>query len=134
MRNLDQISNWVEKIRKNNPFVTVVLVDFNAKSRNWCKANITYFESSRIDTIASSFGLNQLIQVPTQVLTSSSTCIDLIFTWQPNWFMESGIHSSVHLNCHHQRVFANFNFSIFYNSTVLYYEKANTELMRRAID
>ena len=48
--------------------------------------------------------------------------------------MESGIHSSVHLNCHHQRVFANFNFSIFYNSTVWYYEKANTELIRRAID
>ena len=52
--------------------------------------------------------------------------------------MESGIHSSLHSNCHHQIVFAKFNLSIFYpppyERTVWYYERANTELIRRAID
>ena len=52
--------------------------------------------------------------------------------------MESGIHSSLHSNCHHQIVFAKFNVSIFYppryERTVWYYERANTELIRRAID
>ena len=52
--------------------------------------------------------------------------------------MESGIHSSLHSNCHHEIVFAKFNLSIFYpppyERTVWYYERANTELMRRAID
>ena len=52
--------------------------------------------------------------------------------------MESGIHSSLHLICHHQIVFAKFNFFIFYpplyERTVWYYERANTELIRRAID
>ena len=59
--------------------MTVVLGDFNAKSNNWCKADITSLEVSKIDTIASSYGLNQLIQEPTQILNLSS-CIDLIFT------------------------------------------------------
>ena len=52
--------------------------------------------------------------------------------------MESGIHSSLHSNCHHQIVFAKFNLSIFYpppyERTVWYCERANTELIRRAID
>ena len=118
--------------------MTIVLGDFNAKSNNWYKADITSLEGSKIDTIANSYGLNQLVQEPTHILNSSSSCIDLIFTSQPNLVMESGIHSSFHSNCHHQIVFAKFNLSIFYpppyERTVWYYERAHTELIRRAID
>ena len=52
----------LDKIHENNTFMTVVLGDFNAKSNNWCKADITSLEGSRIDTITSSYGLNQLIK------------------------------------------------------------------------
>ena len=52
--------------------------------------------------------------------------------------IESWIHSLLHSNCHHQIVFAKFNLSIFYppryERTVWYYERANTELIRSAID
>ena len=111
---------------------------FRRSCNNWCQTDITSPEGSKIDTIASGNGLNQLIQEPTHILNSSSSCIDLIFTLQPNLVMESGIHSSLHSNCHHQIVFAKFNLSIFYpppyERTVWYYERANTELIRRAID
>ena len=124
----------LDKIHENNPFMTIVLGDFNAK----CKSDITSLEGSKIDTITNSYGLNQLIQEPTHILSSSSSCIDLIFPSQPNLVMESGIHSSLHSNCHHQIVFAKFNLSIFYpppyERTVWYYERANTELIRRAFD
>ena len=127
----------LDKIHENNPFMTIVLGDFNAKSNNWCKADITSLEGSKVDTIANSYGLNQIIQEPTQILNSSSSCIDLIFTLQPNLVMESGIHSSLHSNCHHQIVFTKFSLSIFYpppyKITVWYYERANTELIRRAV-
>ena len=94
--------------------MTVVPGDFHAKSNNWCKADITSLVGSKIDTITNSYGLNQLIQEPNHILNSSSSCIDLIFTSQPNLDMESGIHSSLHSNCHHQIVFAKFNLLIFY--------------------
>ena len=42
-----------------------------------------------IDTIASGYGLNQLMQEPTLILNSSSSIIDLTFTLQPNLVMES---------------------------------------------
>ena len=57
---------------------------------------------------------------------------------QPNLVMESGIHPSLHSNCHYQIVFASFNLSIFspppHERTVWYYEISNTELTRRSID
>ena len=52
--------------------------------------------------------------------------------------MESRVHSSLHPNCHHQVVFANFNLSILYpppyERSVWLYEKANPELIRKAIN
>ena len=52
--------------------------------------------------------------------------------------MESGVYSSLHSNCHHQVVFAKFKLSILYSPhyerTVSFYEKANRELIRRAVN
>ena len=83
----------LDKIHENNPFMTVVICDFNGKSKNWSKVNITFLDSSMIDTIASSYGLNRLIQELTHILNSSSSCINLILTLQPNFVMGSAIHS-----------------------------------------
>ena len=104
----------LDKIHENDPFMTVALGDFNAKSYNWCKADITSLKGSKIDTITSSYRLNRLMQEPTHILNLSSSCIDLIFISQPNIVMQSGIHSSLHSNCHHQIGFAKFNLPIFY--------------------
>ena len=53
---LKNVELTLDKIHENNPFMTIVLGDFNAKSNNWCKSDITSLEGSKIDTIA-----NQLI-------------------------------------------------------------------------
>ena len=66
-----------------------------------------------IDTIARGYSLNQLILEPTHILNSSSYCIDLIFTSQPNFDMKYGIHSSLRLNRHYQINFAKLGLSIF---------------------
>ena len=61
------------------------MVDFNAKSTNWCANDQTSFEGNKIEHITSQFGLRQIINVPTHVFDLSSSCIDLIFTFQPNF-------------------------------------------------
>ena len=90
-----------------------------------------------IDVVTSNYGLHQLIQEPTHILKLSSSYIDLIFTTQPNLVMESGIHSSLHSNCHNQVVFAKVNLSVLYpppyEKTVWFYKKANPGIIRRAI-
>ena len=69
-----------------NPFLVVILGDFNAKSSNLCKNDITTTEGKAIENISSQFGLHQMINEPTHILESSSSCNDLIFTSQPNHF------------------------------------------------
>ena len=69
-------------------------------------------------TIARSYGLNQLIWKPTHILYLSSSCTDLIFTLQPNLVMESEIHSHLHLNYHHQIIFAKLDLKQLCETTI----------------
>ena len=50
--------------------------------------------------ITSQYGLKQIITQPTHILNNSFSCIDLLFTSQPNLVIELGAHSSLHSNCH----------------------------------
>ena len=114
-----------------------VIGDFNANSKNWYSQDKNSFKGKTIGSITSQFGLYQLINEPTHLLENYSSCIDLIFTLQPNLVVESGVHPSLHPNCHHQIVFAKFNLMISYpppySREVWDYREANTDLIRRAI-
>ena len=128
----------LENMVQTNPFLVVAIGDFNAKSSNWFCHDKTNFEGDAIENLTPQFGLHQAIKEPTHILDTSSLCIDLIFTSQPNLITESGVHSSLHSNCHHSIIFAKFNLEIVYPSPyvreVWYYKDANNELIRRAIN
>ena len=65
-------------------------------------------------------------------------CIDLIFISLPNLIIDSGVHSPLHPNCHHQTVYARFNLEIIYPPPhlreVWQYKDANIQLIRRTIN
>ena len=58
------------------------------------------------------YGLTQIINESTHILKGSS-CIDLVFTSQPNMVLDSRVHSSLHPNSHHQIVFDKFDLTFF---------------------
>ena len=58
-----------------NPFLTVMIGDFNAKFKDWCSIDITSFEGLELDFLTSQFVLSQIIR---------RSCTDLIFTSQSN--------------------------------------------------
>ena len=124
----------LESAVQNISFLVVLLGDFNAKSSNWCKNDITTTEGKAIENISSQYGLHQMINELTHILESSSSCIDLIFTSQPNLITESGVHPSLHPNSHHQIIFAKFNLEIHYPLPYFcdawHYQDANTDLIR----
>ena len=78
-----------------------------------CRSDKSTYEGSRIDGL-SNYGLQQLINQPTHRTGNSSSCIDLLFCSQPNLVMESGIHPSLHPNCHHQIIYAKFKLKVYY--------------------
>ena len=128
----------LETLAQKGSFLTTIIGDFNAKSCNWYSHDKTSFEGSTIESITSQFGLHRLINEPTHLLQSSSSCIDLIFTSQPNTVVESGVHPSLHPYCHHQIIFAKFNLKIYYPPPYLrevwHYKEANADLIKRTIN
>ena len=97
-----------------NPYTMVVLGNINAKFNWWYANDNTNIGGSKIDILTASKDFNEIRDEPTHILNNSSSFIDLIFTTQPNLVIESGVHSSLHANCHHQLTYVKFNSNVIY--------------------
>ena len=93
---------------------TVILGDFNARSSTWWSNNITNLNGTLIDSLTTTHGFKQLISDATHILPQSLSCIDLIFTDQPNYVIDCGTHHSLNKHCHHQITFCKLNFKVEY--------------------
>ena len=101
-----------------------MIADYNAKSSNWYLHDITSFEGSQIQFLASQFTMSQVIKEPTHILDNLKSCIS-----QPDMIMDSGFHPSLHSNFHHQILYGKFNLKVFdpppYERTVWHFSSAN---------
>ena len=88
------------------PHLLLIKGDSNVRSSSWWPGDVGNIEGARLESITSFYGLHQIINELTHILLSSFSCIDLIFTIQPNMITDSGVHPSLHQNCHHQIIFA----------------------------
>ena len=93
---------------------TVILGDFNAKSSTWWSNDVTNLNGTLIDSLTTTHGFKQLISDATHILPQSTSCIDLIFTDQPNYVIDCGTHPSLIKNCHHQITFCKLNLEVEY--------------------
>ena len=94
---------------RKKPFFSIILGDLSAKSKCWWSLEKKSKEDDSLFLISSASGYTQLINSETYIIGNSSSCIDLVFTQQPNLVASSGVHASLHDNCHHQITFAHIN-------------------------
>ena len=70
-------------------------------------------------------------------LTNLSSCIHPIFTEQLNLAVNSGVHPSLHVKCHHQIIHCKFNLMIVYPSPyehlVWDYKRDNTDAINMSL-
>ena len=109
--NLEKLLNQISQLKSS---FLVILGDFNARSRSWWCEDITSRKGTQLESLTISCGLHHLIFDLTHLLPSLSSCIDLIFTDQPNFVVDSGVHPYLHPNCHHQITFSIYNFKVEY--------------------
>ena len=57
----------MESITQKNPFLTVVIGDFNARSSKWWTDNKSTQEGLKIENLPSQFSLSQVINEPTHI-------------------------------------------------------------------
>ena len=91
-------------------------------------------EGSEIECLTCSYRLSQFIYDPTLILQNPSSSIDLIFTNQSNFVIDSGVHP----NCHHQIVFSKPNLKIeyppLYEQLAWDYKNADLQSINKAIE
>ena len=91
-----------------------MLGNFNARSKSWWPEDVTSHEGTNIESVTIVHGLQQPVSDPTHLLPNSSSCTELIFTDQPSLTLDSGLHLSIHVKCHHQIIQCKFNLMTVY--------------------
>ena len=121
----------METFCQNNPFLIVLIWDLNAKSKDWYCHDKSSHEGNAIENVTAQIVLQQIIKEPAHISNTSSSCIDLIFTSQPNLITASGVHSSLY------QFLKNWSYILYmlhlYLWEIWHYREANTGLIRRAI-
>ena len=111
---LSNLQLLFNNISYRKPSLSVVTGDFNSRCSSWWSNDINTTEGLKPFSSSSSNGFSQLTQDPAHILGHSSSCIDLLFTDQPNLSVNSGVHAFLHPNCHYQIVHSSFNLNIYY--------------------
>ena len=128
----------VVDISRSNPHFILIIDHFNTKSNNRLYNDTTAAEGAQLDYLTSLYGMKQVIAEPTHILESSASCIDLIFSNQPNILMDSGVHSSLHEKFHHQIIYSKLSLKIKYPPPHICknwdYNRTETDLMNRSIE
>ena len=98
---------------KRKIYTRCFLLVINGHSQFWWPEGDTTPEGKAIDEITPKLELIQLINEPTNFEPNKNpSCIDLIFTDQPNLVLESGVRPSLDTFCHHQITHCRINYQI----------------------
>ena len=111
--------------------------DFNARSSNRWKNDITNSVGQELDFLISSAGCSQIIDKATHIVNNSMSCIDLIFCTNTNVISKHGVDVSIFEKCHHNIIFGKTDIHVpllpAYVREVWDYSKANAENIKKVI-
>ena len=128
----------LSKMSGENPYCVIICGDFNCRSTNWWGDDIKNEEGKLFEPFTFDLGPHQVINEPTLSIGNSRSCIDVIFTDQPNLFLESGVHPSLHENCHHQIVHRKLSVRVLtpppYRRRIWFYDLANVTAIKNIIE
>ena len=135
----ENLEHLYSKIKEEQPYAMFFAGDLNGHSQAWWPEGDTNAEGVLLDNLFSDLTLTQLISEPTHFMREGCkpSCIDLIFTDQPNIVLDSGVRPSLDPTVKHQITFCKINFKIppppKYCRRFWHFNKAETSLIRRAI-
>ena len=125
------------RMSAENPYAVIITGDFNCRSPQWWENDNESKEGKIFEPHTSKLGLHQLISEATHIMGDSKSCIDLIFTDQPNVFLESDVHPSLHEQCHHHILYGELSVKNLapppYYCKVWFYDRANVYAICKCI-
>ena len=121
----------LSRMNNESPFCIIISDDFNCRLTYWWQNDNESNEGRIFESITADLG-------PTNVMGDSKSCIDLFFTDQPNLIIKSGVHPSLHSQCHHRIVYGKLSVSSTaphsYTRRIWHYSKADFINILKSID
>ena len=134
---LSNFQMLLNDINNRKPSLSVITGGFNSRCSSWWSDDINTKEGLELFSLTSSSSFSQLINKPTHIKANSSSCIDLTFANQVHLSVNSGVHASLHPNCHHRIVHCSFNLYIYYplpyQRLIWDYKKADAKVIRKSL-
>ena len=134
---MTNFENMVSKVSSEDPYAVIITGDFNCRSSKWWQGDTENEEGKVFEPFSSDLGLYQLISEPTHIMGDSKSCIDVIFTDQPNLFLKSGVHPSLQEQCHHQIVYGELCITNPipppYRRRIWFYDRADARAIQKSI-
>ena len=130
----------LSKMSAEEPYAVIITGDFNCRSPQWWEQDNENEEGRQFEPLTTDLGLHQLISGPTHMIGESKSCIDLIFTDEPNLFIESGIHPPPprHEQCHHQIIHGKLSVRNLapppYTRKLWFYDRGNIPAIRKSVE
>ena len=132
VKSLEQL---YERINKENPAVTILTGDFNARSPLFWEGDMETREGCILSNFLLSNNLEELINEPTHIRDDGSqSCIDLVCTYQSYIFTDTGVLPSLDPHSKHNIIHGSLNFHIPcpppYKRKVWEYKTAKSNMIR----
>ena len=116
---------------------SVVTGDFNAHLTRWWKSDITNSAGLGLDSLTSSAIYIQIIAKSPLAVSSSMSCIDLIFCTNLNVISKHSVDVWTFDKCHHDIIYGKINNGVnlppIYVREVWNYRRTNVENSKKAI-
>ena len=130
---MNKLELILSKMSTEEPYAIIIKGDFNCRSPRFWGDDIETDEGKQFEPLRLH---HQLISGPTHMIGNSKSCIDLIFTDQPNLFIEFGTHPSLHEQCHHQIVYVELSVknpvpAPYFRKLWIYYRADITYILKR---
>ena len=94
--------NMLSRVSAEDPYTVIITGDFSCRSSKWWQGDTDNEERKVFEPFSTDLGLHQPMSEPTHIMGNSKSCIDAIFTDQPNLFLQYGVHPSLQEQCHCQ--------------------------------
>ena len=99
---VDNLELMLSRLSAEEPYAVIISGDFNCRFSQWRKGDKENDEGKQFEPLTSDLGLHQMISGQAHMIGESKSCIDLILTDKPYLCIDTGIHHSLHEQCHHQ--------------------------------
>ena len=135
---MENFKNSVQCLKNENPYCQFHLGDFNCHQKEWWAGDNDDTEGNLLNEIITDENLSQLVTEPTHIIGTHRSCLDLVFTDQPNLVNDCRILPSLHTRSHHQLNHVEINISNPppppYNRRIWHYQRANKNSIKASIE